>query len=287
MRLSEPFGKIKLKSEEPFMGTPKIFATVAAIVLGSFSNAAYSEIREVQTMVAALAEVDADTLLLFDLDNTIMRTPQYLGSDHFFDELVSKALTAGGAMEQAVKDARNIWVAIQRKTATIAVEDTTPNLIKQLQDRGFLPLGFTARPLDIEEATRKQLLAIGVDFATRPFRQSEPLIVTSGDDNGRYSGGILYGGFKNSKGPLLVDFLKQLDLHPRKVVFVDDKLKNVKSVDEALTTRGFNVICYRYGAADAWVKSYQPKVVEYELNHFNRTGEIISDIDATRLIGTR
>ncbi|MGZ3695326.1 MAG: DUF2608 domain-containing protein, partial [Bdellovibrionota bacterium] len=42
----------------------------------------------------------------------------------------------------------------------------------------------------------------------------------------------------------------------KRVVFVDDKIKNIKNVDTALNEQKMKILAFRYGAADAKVKAF-------------------------------
>jgi FMN phosphatase YigB (HAD superfamily) len=59
------------------------------------------------------------------------------------------------------------------------------------------------------------------------------------------------------KGPALKAFLQgKPDLKVKKIVFVDDKLKNVESVKVAAQELGINFVGIRYGHTDVRTKAY-------------------------------
>ena len=51
---------------------------------------AFADVREAPTMADALSDVDADSLVIFDLDNTVMMPPQSLGGEEWYDYFVEK-----------------------------------------------------------------------------------------------------------------------------------------------------------------------------------------------------
>ncbi len=50
-------------------------------------------------------------------------------------------------------------------------------------------------------------------------------------------------------GECLTSFIQEAGLNPDRVVFIDDKAKNVQDVESALNRRPLEHISFRYGAA--------------------------------------
>jgi FMN phosphatase YigB (HAD superfamily) len=82
------------------------------------------------------------------------------------------------------------------------------------------------------------------------WRSSEPA---------RFRSGVLFVGETNDKGKLLLELLRRLGLRPSRIVFIDDKVKNVRSVDQALRQAKIPSMVFRYGAADARVKAFNER----------------------------
>ena len=89
------------------------------------------------------------------------------------------------------------------------------------------------------------------------------------------------------KGEVLIQFLKAMQLQERirKIVFVDDKQKNVDAVHKELTSAGFEVESYRYTAADEKVKNHDPAISNYQLAFWKSRGILLSDFEARALMG--
>ncbi len=233
------------------------------------------------------AELKEGTLLVFDLDNTVMRPAQTLGTDQWFEylvkEYVGELMGAGTpeetAVSQAIDKALLLWNKVQRVTEIQLVEKETADIIQKAQKAKIPVMALTARPSDLIETTQKQLKSNGVDFTINPpyakdleFRDQVPA---------QFTKGVTYIGPKNVKGSALITFLKKIGLQPKKIVFVDDKVRHVKSVDASTSEAKIPSVCFRYGAADPIVKQFDPKIAGVQLKYFNG---LLGDAEAQKLL---
>ncbi len=74
-----------------------------------------------------------------------------------------------------------------------------------------------------------------------------------------------------------MNFINASKLDPKKIVFIDDKPNNVKSVDAALNAAGIENIEFRYGAADERVRNFDSKIASFEYHYFLLHKVFISD----------
>jgi FMN phosphatase YigB (HAD superfamily) len=233
---------------------------------------AQAKVIEMNKMEKVVALADQDTLLVFDLDNTIIEQDQMLGTIQWYYYMLDKLTSEGNSKEQAVETADRLWTEINRKSGVHSVEINTPALVRMAQDDNIKVLGLTARAPEDIDISLGQLNSIGVDFSRHPV-YAKRLIFKRKFKSATYYQGILFVGYYN-KGMVLNYFLDRVKYTPKKVVFVDDKLKNVRNVDQALKERGIECLCIRYGAADRKVKAFKPSVADVQLNYF---GKILSD----------
>lgn len=82
-----------------------------------------------------------------------------------------------------------------------------------------------------------------------------------------YLGGIIFTG-NYSKGEVVAAWLKQIDYRPTKIIFIDDKLKNVESVERALHSRDFPFYGLRYDYLDKRVANFNWDKTQKELDLF-------------------
>jgi FMN phosphatase YigB (HAD superfamily) len=179
-------------------------------------------------------ELSTGTLLVFDIDNTLIEPVGNIGSDQWY-YYIEKAYKRDG-LDQAAAEAK-AGEAWSRTLATVKVkpvEDLIPALVREQQKRGLKILALTAREPADAPATFKQLNDAGIDLA----------------------GNVEFVGDGPDKGKALVAYLKKNKLKPSKIVFVDDKPHHAKNVDAALTAAGIPSVSFRYGAADAKVRAF-------------------------------
>lgn len=254
----------------------KLLITIFVLFL---AQTTWGAIVEIKTMNELTKYVDNNTLLIFDLDNTVVAPNQTLGSDQWYEYNVKKYEAQGLDKNAAVDRSLVDWTRVQKITKIKPVEDITPGIILKLQNSGIKTMGLTARPEDLAEATVRQLSSIGVNLGRNPVTNIDILDPSNGNFLFQY--GIIFLGPKHTKGEVLVEFMKLQNLTPKKIVFVDDKAKHVKSVEKELTKLSIPYIGLRYGAADKDVKNFSKEISEVQWNVFNG---ILSDERAKAIL---
>ena len=224
------------------------------------SSQIFAEIRQIFSMQEIISEIDDNTLVVFDLDNTVIRPKNNLGSDQWYYYLVSRlGKKYKISRAEAHAKAEEIWNKTQLLIKTQAVESITPNIIKAISGQ---VLALTARSHECSQITRLQLANIGVNFNTNYYSENFLKL----DSKAYYNGGILFQGEANNKGQVLVEFLKQINKKPQKILFIDDKIKHVENMHKALEEwGGVTHIEYRYANTDHQVQAFNEDVANAEL----------------------
>lgn len=176
---------------------------------------------------------------------------------------------------------------------TITVEPETILAIKQLTDLHIPIVLYTSRQWEERSETERQLHQAGVKF-NRITVFDKQLIMKPHPEEPRgfgFDNGILYwiknasykGHRDASKGPVLLKFLDAINLHPKKIVFVDDTKERIQNIASLLKSRAINssVLWYRgiekrikpikeLSAADLHVlNTYLPHDWQYEYATFD------------------
>jgi hypothetical protein len=253
-------------------------ATAAlAMLLSTLPLAAAAEIRESTSVAPVDALATPGTLVVFDIDNTLIEPTVTLGSDQWFYWYVAELEAGGRSSREAIDLANDVWNRVQPAIAVRPVEAMTPQLIRGIQARGLRVVALTARSHDAAAVTETQLTSAGYSLSTSAFGPGRRVI---GDDPTMvYDDGVLYVGEHASKGDALLRLLAGEGLSPERVVFVDDKEKHVRTVDAALSSSKIPVIAIRYGAADARVAAFDPAVAAVQ---FRLWSSVLSDEEAAR-----
>lgn len=200
-------------------------------------------------------EYNKNLLVIFDIDNTIGKMPTNLGSDQWFYAKVDQLKTHGKSFEQALNLVLPELFHIQFHSWIVPIEKDTVSVINTLQEKGVTVIALTARSLELTQRTIEQLHHLGIHFTkTDPYEC--PL--THGHGHGKaglYIDGIIFSG-EHSKGEMIVSWFKQIKYRPKKIIFIDDKLKNLQSVEKALHNRDYPFIGIRYGHEDDQVHNF-------------------------------
>ncbi len=198
-------------------------------------------------------EYDKSTLVMFDIDNTLGRFSNDLGSDQWFYAMLESFKSQGLSQEKALEKLLPISFQIHYYSWMIPVEKDTVSVVNTLQKKGVSVIGLTARSLELTQRTIEQLDHMGIYF-TKTDPHECPLKYGM-EKPGLYIDGIIFSGRYN-KGEMVYNWFKAIKYQPKKVIFIDDKLKNLESVEQALVKRNFPFIGIRYSHEDARVKSF-------------------------------
>ena len=266
-----------------------ITSVVLMFAVASFSNAAEQKGSSNSAnifCIESLADVSIahpqKTLFLFDVDDTLLDFPYMLGSK---------------AWRQYIREATKQWdskknwhdilsLFLTQKHPVRTVESTTRELINELQSRGYVVCGLTSRernmwyetPQDhVDVMTTNQLYSVGIYFDDACLKQAYPHLA----DAPEYFQGTFFADC-DTKGDYLLKLLKSMTDLPEKVIFIDDKMSQSKSVATALARLGVSHESYCYTYTDAKARTFDPLLANIQLYHFfiSEGQRIVSDEEA-------
>lgn len=223
------------------------------------------KIYETNDLSDLLKEANKDDLVMLDLDCTLMMPDHgYLGSDPWFGYLMSKNKNEVPLTLPDYSIAVfNIWMK--------PAGPETKKVLRGLQEKNIATMGFTARSYPLATRTIMQLEKISLplgfgnipkeDFSLYTFEHGSPSV---------YKSGILFCG-ANDKNDILPQFLKKLSDKPKRIIFADDKMKNLKTVEQVAEKEGIEFIGFRYSACDDYVAGFS----EQEKEKTNKEFEVL------------
>jgi hypothetical protein len=219
-----------------------------------------------------------DILVCLDIDNTIGEFKDGFGGDEWFSAKMKERMIFGISADIAVAELLPLYFEIQKTIWLEPVQECTPKLIHFLQDIGIAVMALTSRSFTILDRTIEMLHHMDIDFS-RSALHAEPIDLTL-RDVGHYRNGVISCG-QNDKGELLVKFFGIIGYQPKKVIFVDDKLKYVEQVDRAMEKAGIPCISIRYSHLDAKVANYNiadhdARLKQFCLEHLEPGSLVIS-----------
>lgn len=245
----------------------KKYFLILFIVCSTLSSILSGEIHESFDIRDMLKFTDEDTLVVTDLNHVLMETKQPLGSDHWAAYEVKRQMAETGATKlEVLHKMVPMWHHILMESEFKPVEPTTAGVIRKLQQQGNRVVGLTARYIEMAYPTIKQLQSIGIDLNLYSLSHLDHEI--EGPFAAKYVEGVIFVGLKNDKGETLMRLLDQLGHQPKKILFIDDKEKNLHSVSAACKKRGIPFVGLRYGYLDEDGAKFDPVSTDIELKAF-------------------
>lgn len=205
--------------------------------------------------------IDKETWFLVDLDNCMFEGAQALGHANWFYDEMQQRLQKGMSREEAIADAYPGWVKTQKICRVKPLESHFVSILLKLQDQEIVIMGLTHRQPSVVESTIQQVASLKFDFLkTAP---SQNTFTIPADKPPLYSQGILFVGDYNKKIDVFKLFLTEIKKNPKKIVFIDDKRKNVDEL-EALTEYGIEYIGVHYTAIEYAKPVYDRDLAEFQ-----------------------
>jgi hypothetical protein len=254
-----------------------VFLLCMSIVYPTYS---FSLVQECSSLHEVLDEARPGTLIIFDIDNTLLRPSQMLGSDEWFRYYLQKREAEMQDREEAFNEAVELLHGVYSATKVQPIDPCTSEVVRLLQDQGSMVMALTSRDPAVANLTIRHLSSLGMNMqTTAPSSETFTLIDAP---HALFSKGILFTRGKSKKNALTC-FFKQLGWKPQRIVFIDDRrtyLEEMKSYEE----EGIEFVGLRFNGADAYVNSLDQKICDIQLDAFCT---IISDVKAAELLEGR
>lgn len=238
------------------------------------------KIIETDSMMSILDYVQDNTLVIADLDNTLIESKNQLGSSQWGDYLGTLFTEPSKSFEEIDFLVAETWCKVQPLIKIRCVDPLTPQIINQVCEHGIIFMGLTARRPSEIHYTHKQLASVRITLSN---------IIEEGFLEGTldprkgiiYHQGVVYCTPINKKSYGIKLFLEKSKLCPKRIIFIDDKLTHVKDVGLLVEDLGIDYLGIRFSRADERVISFCPKIAKIQLDHLP---QIISDDEAMLIL---
>jgi hypothetical protein len=237
----------------------------------------HSRIVEIQKIEEVLPYLEEKPFVILDIDNTLIKAKQQLGSDQWFYHNLSRYQNEHPP-ENAFRKALSEYQKVVSVASFLPVEAETKKVVDAIIKSGLPVIALTTRGYCLADATVEQLASIGVNL-----KDSAPVKKDLSFDNGKvviFHDGILFT-HGTHKGDALYLFLDHLGLKPEKILFVNDKKSHLAQLGETVEKRGFTFTGLRYGFLDEEVSTFKPLIADYQWSHF---GHLLTDEEAHFLL---
>ncbi|MBT6538361.1 MAG: DUF2608 domain-containing protein [Francisellaceae bacterium] len=241
------------------------FRLVSFIFVISWSCMVFAknEIKDISSVSELpMAKSTIQDLWVFDLDNTIFKTAQTLGSDQWFRGYWKNLKNKGLNESEIISNLVPLYNKIQHVTDVVLVEKEIAKIIRDLRKNNIKVIALTSRGYEVVSATNRHLNDVGISFDER--NDSRYMHEVLGE-HVLYNKGIIFANGRD-KGKCLEFFLNKKNIKPKRIIFVDDHLKNVESISKITMEMEYDFEGYRYGYLDNEVADLDMSIATEQLS---------------------
>lgn len=215
----------------------------------------YAKVRELNTKYSP-----RDVLVVFDIDNTLLKARQPIGSDQWF-EWQSEAIK--NASSDAIFKNFDELLAVQADFFQLSAMDLTeaslPIVVGAFKRFGHNIVLLTSRGPSLRNVTERELQRNNLWFSDSTLGAGYPMEYMESPFKQKVS--FMNGIFMTSghhKGEALAYLLKKTGRNYKAIIFVDDHERHTKRVYETFEKlNGPEIVTYRYGHEDESVKAFK------------------------------
>lgn len=206
-------------------------------------HAQITQVNEMKEVFDAFKKADPKTLAIFDVDMVLVQPsdPAFQMANMTRYSTVSKRI-----MKEVPTDKQMIFLSLMTTHSNLVlIDERTPQYLEQIIQRGIPTIALTANLTGklgtiskMEQWRVDGLRRLGIDFSRTSPCKSSFVFDNLASYRGNYStyiDGILFvNGTTVSKGDAFLSFLEKSGFLPNKVIFVDDREDNLKSLESAI-----------------------------------------------------
>lgn len=238
----------------------------------------FAKIVEAEHFSDIISHTTENTLVILDIDDTILIPAQTLGTDVWFCHRLKhhQEVNPSVALEKALGE----WEAVRHITCIKIVEEGTEKIIEELQ-RNHLVMGLTTQGLALADRTTHQLNSLHVDLSkTAPSKQDHYLV--NNEEGVLFRKGILFTA-GTPKGEALLKLLDAIDYRPARIVFINDKAEHLRDVESSVIAKGIDFVGLRYSYGDQRVAGFRPEIAEIQWE-YSTFAHLLSDEEAEEIL---
>jgi hypothetical protein len=243
----------------------KLFLVLAFLFISSVQANEYLETPSFQAVAAKVQDLRLkysakDVLIVLDIDNTLLRAKQSLGSDQWF-EWQSQAITnrTSEASYSSIEELLNAQASMYQMSSMALTEPTLPETISSFQSAGHKLFLLTSRSPILRNVTERELKKNKLWFGQSSIMKGIPEEIQEVPFKNPVS--FMNGIFMTAghhKGEALDYLVKKAGRRYKAIVFVDDLERHTKRVYEVFNTKPeTEIVTFRYSMEDFRVENFK------------------------------
>ena len=226
-----------------------------------------------------LNKADENTLVVFDCDEVLITPTDTLFSPA--NESNYKKTIKYLTQKMNPSEADDVLIDLRKQYKFVLVDEKLPDIIKNLQKNGTKVLVLTAHWTgkfhgieQVEDLRKNELASFDFDFK-KSWNDIDKIVFHELPATLPVHNLIRYPIFEDGiifscnleKGVVLQKFFNRIPQKFDKIIFVDDKMKNIKSIEKFCKTNGVRGYCVQYKKAEAYNKdAANPRELEQQLD---------------------
>lgn len=227
--------------------------------------------------------LDKDSLVVFDVDRTILVPTNLIftpSGEHHFSNFLKKLKEMG-------EDEKKVCSQIALQGKVCLIDKKILHILTTLKEKNIKTIALTAIPTgrfglvpSAESWRVHQLISLGIDFDWS--FNIDSIVFDEFTGNGCipvFKQGVIASA-KHPKGQVLCAFLKRIGWRPSQVLFVDDRLDYIDSVESELTKENIEHTSFHYTAALSSEEMFDQKLADFQFEYLIKNDIWLSDEEA-------
>lgn len=233
----------------------------------SFVYKDVKDLNSVKEHIKLGADTKKSTLIIFDIDDTLLEATNFVGSNKWYNWQRGKVVHDLNGKPFTIQNKnkfscifRTLGTMFELGTSQLTQQDAA-QVVNELKPYDLMLL--TSRTTKYREATERELNKNGINLSTKHLMKKNAVLAFNFDDQKRvarvtYENGIVMSSGLN-KGLVLKSILKKLDKSYQRIYFIDDSPKNISNMEEEWQNNGVEVNILHYTRVDKSISKKEVK----------------------------
>jgi hypothetical protein len=269
-----------------------MFMLLLIVVISTFCFSGISTIYSIGEIKNSL-EIDKDTLVIFDIDEVLITNEDLVERSSGYKLIPQKWKNFPPSQQDEI---RSIML---KKSNYLLVDSLVPDFILELKEKGIKSIALTSNRSGRlgsieynEDRIENNLLQKGIDFKSF-FSEINPIsfdeLVKPNETPPLFKNGILFvSSFKHDenegKGKLLGIFLDRIKWSPKKVIFFDDDMDNLLSVQNELEKRNITYLGYHFKGAELLPNTFDERIMALKYYFLSQKQSWLTNEEAIEIL---
>lgn len=267
--------------------TPKFLVLILVFAANLCHAHKIIPISYIKEIIPYLENCNSSDLVIFDVDNTISAPVDLIGRPKA--RAIRRKIFDNYKKEFGIERVKKIHSLYMKYGTSALVEDDIKDIITKLQSKKIPTIALTAKTTEkfstISDPIKWRLRKLkekGINFYFNNINNRFLWENKSG-----YESGVIFSG-KLSKGNALVKFFKTVNWKPNNIIFIDDNVDYLKTVQKVCTDLNIEFLGFHYEAA---IFSQDPlislEVAKLQIDTLDKKQLWLSDSEALKIIEKR